>query len=46
MTPLEAVDKRIELSKEEKKYKQLYAAIGAKIRERKTALKASGIPKA
>lgn len=46
MTPLEAVDKRIELNKEEKKYKQLYAAIGAKIRERKTALKASGIPKA
>ena len=46
MTPLEAVDKRIELNKEEKKYKQLYNAIGVKIRERKIALKASGIPKA
>jgi len=45
ITPLEAVDKRIELRQQENKYKQLYSAITIKIRERKTALKASGIPK-
>lgn len=46
MTPLEAVDKRVELMQQQSKYKTMYSKIGAKIRERKTALKAAGLPQA
>lgn len=45
MTPLEAVDKRVELMQQQTKCKAMYSAIGTKIRARKTALKESGIPK-